>query len=285
MLGYLTDGSIWSEWFLPGLHEGLGLLWPLLAGLALAGLLANLGRGADGARRLAALAGLAAALAWLVAPTSASGPEGMPRGFESGLRYLVPALVLGMATLPISPPLRSRLANFGKCGSSGGVRGFPPARRGAALAVALVVLVIAAGYQVARGYLRDRYAHPSFAAPGLNAAFRWATSLSGARIATTSTRQYPLFGTDLSNRVEFVGERRPHGGFVAPTSCGAWRRLVDAGGYDYVVASRDRVEPGRPPYPATARWTAGPGARVVLAVPPTKVFKLTGNLDPSTCPR
>ena len=33
-------------------------------------------------------------------------------------------------------------------------------------------------------------------------------TLSGARIATTSTRQYPLFGTDLSNRVEFVGVER-----------------------------------------------------------------------------
>ena len=50
---------------------------------------------------LAGLVGLAAALAWLVAPTSASGPDGMPRGFESGLRYLAPALVLGLALLPL----------------------------------------------------------------------------------------------------------------------------------------------------------------------------------------
>ena len=53
---------------------------------------------------LAGLVGLATALAWLVAPTSASGPEGMPRGFESGLRYLAPALVLGLALLPTVPP-------------------------------------------------------------------------------------------------------------------------------------------------------------------------------------
>ncbi len=49
---------------------------------------------------MAGLVGLAAALAWLIAPTSASGPDGMPRGFESGLRYLAPALVLGLALLP-----------------------------------------------------------------------------------------------------------------------------------------------------------------------------------------
>ena len=39
VLGYLTDGSVWSDWFLPGLHGGLTLLWPLLVALALAGLL------------------------------------------------------------------------------------------------------------------------------------------------------------------------------------------------------------------------------------------------------
>ena len=31
VLGYLTDGSVWSDWFLPGLHGGLTILWPLLA--------------------------------------------------------------------------------------------------------------------------------------------------------------------------------------------------------------------------------------------------------------
>ena len=38
VLGYLTDGTVWSDWFLPGLHDGLWLLWPLLAAAALAGL-------------------------------------------------------------------------------------------------------------------------------------------------------------------------------------------------------------------------------------------------------
>jgi hypothetical protein len=143
---------------------------------------------------------------------------------------------------------------------------------------------VAGGYVVQREYLRDRYANPTFTTPGLNAAFKWATPVSGARIATTSTRQYPLFGADLSNRVEFVAEERPNGGFVAPSSCRAWRRLLDEGDYDYVVASRDRIEPGKPPYPQTVRWTEGPGAEVVLRRPPTVVFRLTGPLDPSSCP-
>jgi hypothetical protein len=284
VLGYLSDGTVWSEWFLPGLHHGLGNLWLLLLLASVAGLtLALLSGRRDRVAAVAGLAGLAAAAAWLVAPTSASGPEGMPRGFESGLRYLAPALVLGLALLPTAPILRDRLQHWGKRRLAGA----PGARtRPSPVACLLAAaLVIAAGYVVQRHYLRDRYASPTFAAPGLNDAFRWAAPLSGARIATTSTRQYPLYGTDLSNRVEFVGEERPHGGFVAPSNCRAWRRLLDRGDYDYVVASRDRVEPGKPPYPPTARWTEGPGATVILRKPPTVVFKLTAPPNPATCPR
>jgi hypothetical protein len=147
----------------------------------------------------------------------------------------------------------------------------------------LALVVVAVGYPVQRHYLESRYKDPTFTAPGLNAAFAWARSISNARIATTSTRQYPLFGDDLSNHVQFVGEERPHGGFVPPTSCRAWRRLIDAGAYDYVVASRDRLEPGKPPYPPSASWTEGTGSEVVLRKPPTVVFKLTGPLDPRQC--
>jgi hypothetical protein len=295
VLGYFGDGSVWSDWFLPGLHHGLWVVWPLVVLAAAAGLILALqgfrrspGRngdqkeqrrgGRDPVTAVAGLAGLAAALAWIVAPTSASGPEGMPHGFESGLRYLAPALVLGLALLPAVPPLRDRLAH------DVNVRerwGGPQLTTAAGVAFALIA--IAAGYLVQREYLRDRYANPSFTAPGLNAAFKWAMPLADSRIATTSTRQYPLFGTDLSNRVEFVGEERPHGGFVAPSSCRAWRRLLDAGGYDYVVASRDRIEPGKALYPQTARWTEGPGARVVLRTPPTVVFRLSGSLPLSGC--
>ncbi len=300
VLGYLTDGSIWSAWFLPGLHHGLWIVWPLLLAGALAGLLLSLAsaviprsaRTVDPLLPLVGLVGLGTMLAWLVAPTSASGAAGVPRGFESGLRYLAPALVLGLALLPAVSFLRERLARIAALRSSF-VRvsrtkdernrqalGAPGAL---AIGVCVLALIALAGYPLQRHYLRDRYADPTFSAPGLDAAFRWARDLSGARIATTSTRQYPLFGTDLSNRVQFVGEERPHGGFEAPTSCPAWRRALDAGHYDYVVTSRDRLEPGKPPYPPQARWTEAPQAEIVLKKPPTVVFRLTGSLDPSAC--
>jgi hypothetical protein len=311
VLGYLTDGTVWSDWFLPGLHGGVTILWPLLSVLALGGLLLSIapsrGRwiGTDRALALAGATGFAVILAWLIAPTSASGPEGLPRGFESGLRYLAPALVLGLAVLPAA--LLPRVAWGGAPGkarrpvfrptSSANKRllpwrktqrrpGAPPhdrTRGPIAIGALAVLLAIAIGYPVQRHYLENRYANPTFAAPGLNAAFEWADDISDVRIATTSTRQYPLYGSDLSNLVQYVGEEQPNGGFTAPTSCKQWRHLLAEGGYDYVVTTRDRIEPNKPPYPASTRWTEGLGVEEILRKPPTAVFKLKGPLDPSSC--
>lgn len=350
VLGYLFDGAVWSDWFLPGLRDGLTVLWPLLAALALAGLIlstlpllrcsfARNGRDKEqrggergvGVLSVAGFVGLTALLAWLIAPTSASGPEGMPRGFESGLRYLAPALVLGLALLPTVPRLRERLGRLAgltaagrgegsggaEAGSSGGGAGREVSGRGDAVvggaaagsgglrrggsegdagglagrwrgtglvvAVGVVLIAIGVGYPIQRHYLDNRYADPTFAAPGLNAAFAWAQGITDSQIATTTTRQYPLFGPDLSNHVQYIGEPRPDGGFVAPTTCQAWRRLIGEGDYDYVIASRDRLEPNRSPYPATAAWTQAAASQTSVSTPPTKVFKLTHPQDPSTC--
>jgi hypothetical protein len=312
VLGYLTDGPVWSDWFLPGLRGGLWIVWPLLAVAALAGLLLCLLPVATSSRAssatddvpkeprfsrwsvdpvlsLVGLVGLATGLAWLVAPTSASGPDGVPRGFESGLRYLAPALVLGLALLPTTPRLRGVFAGLTS------VRLPFVAHRAAndnrtchgwllGAGTALAISVVAIGYPIQRHYLQSRYSDPTFTTPGLDAAFKWADGISDSRIATTSTRQYPLFGTDLSNHVQFIGSERPHGGFEAPITCRAWRRELNKGHYDYAITTRDRLEPGKPPYPPQARWTESPGARPILKKPPTVVFQLEGRLDPSACP-
>jgi hypothetical protein len=291
VLGYLTNGSVWSDWFLPGLHHGLTIFWPLLVAAPVVGLLLCLGRRSDPILRVVAAAGLAAGLAWLIAPTSASGPDGMPHGFESGLRYLAPALVLGLAVLP--PALLPWVARWrgspiaeGASASEHMGEGRRDRTRGPLALVAVVVLAvaIAIGYPIQRHYLEHRYADPSFTTPGLNAAFAWAQGITDARIATTSTRQYPLYGRDLSNEVTYIGTEQPHGGFTAPTTCPRWRHLLNAGHYSYVITTRDRIEPNKPPYPATARWTKAPGASVVLRKPPTVIYKLRTPLDPSACP-
>jgi hypothetical protein len=292
VLGYLTDTSIWSDWFLPGLHHGVTFFWPLVGALALAGLLLCLGRRSDSMLRVAGIVGLAAGLAWLIAPTSASGPTGSPHGFESGLRYLAPSLALGLALLPATPRLRQRLTNrpltswfLADSATNHEVSGRFGGWRALGVGMALVALVAAIGYPVQRHYLQRRYADPSFTTPGLNAAFKWAQGITDARIATTSTRQYPLYGRDLSNHVDYIGIERPHGGFTAPSTCRAWRHLLNAGNYDYVVTTRDRIEPGTPAYPTAAHWTASPAASVVLRKPPTVIYKLMAPLDPSACSR
>jgi hypothetical protein len=282
VLGYITDGSVWSDWFFPGLHGGFWVAWPLVLLAAFGGLVLCLARGTS-TQRVAALVGLASALAWLIAPTSASGPDGMPRGFESGLRYLAPALVLGLALLPmaLSPWLDRVLPTFAS--HSGTKVGSTFAIRPTWVVGPLLVLVVALGYPVQRHYLADRYKAPTFTAPGLNAAFAWSRDVSDARIATTSTRQYPLFGTDLSNEVEYLGIHRAHGGFEAPTTCRQYLHLLSEGGYDYVIATKDRLEPGKAPYPPLAEWLDHAGAHPVLKKPPTVVFKLNDHLGPEAC--
>jgi hypothetical protein len=278
VLGYLTDSSVWSDWFLPGLHHGLWIVWPLLLVGTVSGLVLCLGRG-TATQRVVALVALAGALAWLIAPTSASGPDGMPRGFESGLRYLAPALVLGLALLPTA--LVRVLPSFAS--HSGRKEGSTFAIRPAWVLGAVLLLAIAVGYPVQRHYLERRYEDPTFTAPGLNAAFAWSRDITGARIATTSTRQYPLYGTDLSNHVQYLGLERLHGGFEAPATCRQYLQLLNEGDYDYAVATRDRLEPAKPPYPPLAEWLTHAGAHPILKKPPTVVFELNDQLGPSAC--
>jgi hypothetical protein len=155
-----------------------------------------------------------------------------------------------------------------------------------ALAVAgatAILLAVAAGWGEQRRYLDHRYAEPQFAAPGLDAAFAWARDLRGQRIATTATRQYPLWGTALSSHVEFAGLHRPHAGFVRASSCREWRASINAGDFDYVVASLDRVAPGGRSFPPEAAWTRDPNAHLVLRRPPTAVYRIDGPLPLSGC--
>jgi hypothetical protein len=105
---YLTDRDVWDDYFVPGLEERFGDLWPLLLILAAAGvLLAVAGRGRV-ERMLAAVAAIGA-IAYFLTPLSASGPEGMPVGFRLNIRYLAPALAIALVLVALPPPrLRTR---------------------------------------------------------------------------------------------------------------------------------------------------------------------------------
>jgi hypothetical protein len=99
---YATDTSVWGRYFTPALHERLGELWPGYLALAVIAVLLVLWRGGRMERMLGAVA-LLAAIAYLLTPLGASGPEGMPVGFRLNIRYLAPGLTLALTLLAIPP--------------------------------------------------------------------------------------------------------------------------------------------------------------------------------------
>jgi hypothetical protein len=102
ILHYATDTSVWGRYFTPGLHERLGELWPAYLALAVIGVVLVLWRGGRMERMLGVVA-LLAAIAYLLTPLGASGPEGMPIGFRLNIRYLAPGLILALTLLAIPP--------------------------------------------------------------------------------------------------------------------------------------------------------------------------------------
>jgi hypothetical protein len=100
---YATDTDVWGKYFTPALHERLGELWPAYLALAVIAVVLVLWRGGR-LERMLALVALVSAIAYLLTPLGASGPEGMPVGFRLNIRYLAPALVLALTLLAIPPP-------------------------------------------------------------------------------------------------------------------------------------------------------------------------------------
>ena len=98
---YATDTGIWSEYFSPGLHDAFGALWPLVVGGAVVAALWALLGGRDRIVRGAGAVALFGMFAYLFTPLSAAGAEGEPVGFAINVRFVVPALLLGLALLPL----------------------------------------------------------------------------------------------------------------------------------------------------------------------------------------
>jgi hypothetical protein len=324
LIRYVTDTGVWTDWLFPALDDRFGALWPAVLLLAVTGAVLALVGGRSAVERVLGWSALAAAAVYPFTPLSASGPEGMPIGFASNLRYIAPVVALSLALLPIGvaaldrrwrtavlvallavgavalvgshdfvPIASGRAAAVGGLAAAaliGGVwyaqnrRVSPAAVVAASVGVALIAL--GAGYAAQRTYLDGRYA----SAAGGNdedAALMWARDVRDAKIGTVIARQYPLYGTDLSNRVEFVGERGPDGTFEPIDTCPEWRRALNEGNYDYVVTGfREPTEElgTRPGQPRQVRWTRrDPAAREIVREGDVSVFRLEGEFDPATC--
>jgi hypothetical protein len=324
LIRYATDTGVWTDWLFPGLDERFGALWPAALVLGLAGAVLAVDRGRSAVERVLGWTVLAAVVVYPLTPLSASGPQGMPVGFASNLRYLAPVLVLALALLPIATARfgeawrRATLAALilvgavaaigsdevvavvsGRAAVAGAlaaallvagawlVQARRPPLRAVAVAVAAVVgLAVGLGYHAQRTYLDGRYASRAGGNPE-DSAFMWARNVEDARIGTVIARQYPLYGTDLSNRVEYVGERGPEGSFTPVRSCERWREALDEGGYEYVVTGfREPTEElgTRPDEPREAAWTRDdPAAEEIVHDEDVSVFRLDGPLDPAGC--
>ena len=105
---YYNDPGVWEGYFFPPLKDGLGPLWPLIFAFAGAGLVFALWKGGSKLMRVLAATGVFAAIAYVFTPLTASGSLGQPTGFEANLRYVAPALIIGLTITPLIPALRRK---------------------------------------------------------------------------------------------------------------------------------------------------------------------------------
>ncbi|MCB0869780.1 MAG: hypothetical protein KDB52_03015 [Solirubrobacterales bacterium] len=327
--GYLTDTDVIRHWFLPGFGDGFGSGWILLGVLAITGLVLCLDRNSGPARRTGAAVGIALVFAWLLAPTSASGPTGEPNGFVSGLRYLAPALAVCLALLGSGVGQRGGRARWLVTGlililtpvtiAFGEGWDFKHwllaiCAAGAFWMVCLLVLgvwrlrarqhrlsvrstrkilawtgglalvfLLLCGQVVQKYYFENRYESPDFTIPALSEAFVWANGQSGAKIGTNATRQYPLFGPDLDNEVQFIGLKRPHGGFVEAETCEEFVEAANRGDYEYLVLTLDR-EGQKLKDPRELTWIRNdPALGEIKVTEGGGVLRLNGPLSEKTC--
>ena len=116
---YWHDTGVWSDWFFPGLHDSYGTLWPVaLAGMAVVAVYA-IWRAAEPILRALGAVVLVTALAYVFTPLTAAGEEGMPISFVWNVRYLAPAVAIGLAILPCLPAVRATAAR--RAGALGGL--------------------------------------------------------------------------------------------------------------------------------------------------------------------
>lgn len=160
-------------------------------------------------------------------------------------------------------------------------------RAGAALAAVVAVGALGAGWWEQNHYLERRYDNLS---PQLRLAeaVRWARDLRDARVAVGGVRgvfnQYPFYGTDLSNHVQWLGEEGPDKAFLRIPTCAGWRQALADGDYTHVVTTYDPFRPGALTDTKEGLWMREDRAAAeIVSDGPVSVFELSGDPDPAAC--
>jgi hypothetical protein len=167
-------------------------------------------------------------------------------------------------------------------------------RFGVSSRVAFTVLVLtctclASGWwSVQRGYI-ERRSHASFGGfrtlPVVDALRRQ----RGVRIATQGLfLQYPMYGDDLSNYVQFLGRQKRNGSLVPLTTCRSWKHAINSDRYDYVLVAADHYPVAPLRRPNALAWAAtevGRGLRPLAREDEVAAsFQVVRPLDERTCP-
>jgi hypothetical protein len=167
----------------------------------------------------------------------------------------------------------------------------------AAAVALLLLLAVVLGRAQQVQYAEQHYANPLpfLGEGGPRKAYDFARKQEDKRIGIIGSSeiifgQYGFYGADLSNRVQYIGQKGPHGTYRLPTSCPQFRRLINEGDYDYLIMSqRTQDVEGIPySYPIYAWVKTDPALKLVVAEPeivpqPDFVFKVNGKLDPAGC--
>ena len=103
---YLTNWTVIREFFIPGLHNDFGTFWPVILAGVIGGIVLVIWRAETPTIRMLGVVAALAGLAYLVTPLTAAGVQNAPTGFERNVRYLSPALAIGITLLPLLPWLR-----------------------------------------------------------------------------------------------------------------------------------------------------------------------------------
>ena len=157
----------------------------------------------------------------------------------------------------------------------------------AGLAAVIAIGALGAGWWEQRHYLEHRYENLS---PNLKLAdaVRWARDLRGANVAVSGVRgvfnQFPFYGDDLSNHVQWLGIKGPDGAYQRIPTCEQWRQALADGRYTHVVTTYDPFNPGKLTDTKEALWTrTDPAAKQILRDGPVSVFEIDGTPNPAGC--
>ena len=135
--------------------------------------------------------------------------------------------------------------------------------------IVIAAAVILAGFPLQQTYLRDRYVSSGGSElPSFVGWFQHENNIRVGVIGPFSYLQYPLYGKSLSNYVQYLGIRGPHGTYSTFGSCKAWRQVIGSGQYSYVLITTNEVSTRSALSSATlpeVRWMgSGTDSRVIL---------------------